>query len=277
MTVEALAISGAALDFVETARHGGRAIEHHDLYDDVGSQLYAELTESDRSEIGELVRALREVTGPILELASGSGRLCLPLVLAGHRLTAVDNSPRMNAILRHRLTTIPAAAAERCEVVEGDMSDFRFDRSFGAVILGSTSISLLDPTQRRAMFAAARRHFEPQASMWVTLSAPGFVDRDHDWAGRVVTAQSELHVFSTYRAGADTRSVMVARDDGSGPLVIATSTPRAVRWADAVADARRSGLVLADWQEMSEQSGPAERLARFVDEREIDEQEIDQR
>ena len=36
----------------------------------------------------------------VLELMSGTGRLSLPLIRAGARLTCVDNSPEMLAILR---------------------------------------------------------------------------------------------------------------------------------------------------------------------------------
>ena len=49
--------------------------------------------------------------GPVLELAAGTGRLAIPLALAGHQVTAVDIDPAMLARAQGRLGTIQATAA----------------------------------------------------------------------------------------------------------------------------------------------------------------------
>jgi SAM-dependent methyltransferase len=62
--------------------------------------------------------------GKILELGAGSGRVTIPLARDGHSITAVDQSRAMLAKLRARVEALPAAAAARVTVREGDLRGF---------------------------------------------------------------------------------------------------------------------------------------------------------
>lgn len=126
-----------------------------DLYSERGSRLYHELTAADTAEIGQLVRLLGDVTGPVLELACGSGRLALPLAAAGHDVTGVDSSAELLRILAGRLAE-PTAARLRGTValVEADVLALPLNRRYQAVVLGATSVRLFDGAQRRELFSA---------------------------------------------------------------------------------------------------------------------------
>lgn len=66
--------------------------------------------------------ALAEGTkGPLLEYGAGAGRVTLPLARAGHRVTAVDRSPAMLALLRRRLLEEPEEVRRNVRIVRGDM------------------------------------------------------------------------------------------------------------------------------------------------------------
>jgi SAM-dependent methyltransferase len=68
----------------------------------------------------ELYVALAQRTGgPILELAVGTGRIAVPLALAGYRVVGVDLDPAMLARARTRIAG--AGVGDRVELVEGDM------------------------------------------------------------------------------------------------------------------------------------------------------------
>ncbi len=58
----------------------------------------------------------------ILELGSGSGRLALPLLKAGHRVTGIDNSPEMLARARARLADLPSRIQKQAAFHEQDMT-----------------------------------------------------------------------------------------------------------------------------------------------------------
>ncbi len=101
----------------------------------------------------EILAAARKTAGPILELAAGSGRITRALLALGRPLTAVDSSVEMLAILKGKAedrTFNPRSVP--VELVEADMSGFDVGGEFGCVVLGASSITLLDPRGRRELF-----------------------------------------------------------------------------------------------------------------------------
>ncbi|CUU55197.1 Methyltransferase domain-containing protein [Parafrankia irregularis] len=138
----------------------GDALAVEDIYSERGSVLYDLLGGEDQHEISELLSALGGTRRSVLELAAGSGRLTLPMLRHGHDVVALEKSPMML-----RLLGAKAAAAGHGDgpltLVEGDMSRFDLGRRFDAVVLGATSVSLLDAAGRAAMFGAVRRHLAP--------------------------------------------------------------------------------------------------------------------
>ncbi|MFV4912322.1 aminotransferase class III-fold pyridoxal phosphate-dependent enzyme [Microbacterium lacticum] len=134
-------------------------LSRDDLYSVGGSGVYDAITRGDNAEIPEILRAAMRSQGPILELAAGSGRITFPLLTLRRPVTALDLSEPMIALLRERLATDARRLAERCTPVVGDMTDFRFDTRFGAVVVGTTSLSLLpDAAARRRVFDRVREH-----------------------------------------------------------------------------------------------------------------------
>jgi len=73
-------------------------------------------------------RVAREVGGPILELACGTGRIALPLAKAGLHVTSVDRSEAMLTIARRKLASLPASVQERLTLVNQDMSALNLGR-----------------------------------------------------------------------------------------------------------------------------------------------------
>ena len=70
----------------------------------------------------------REVGGPILELACGTGRIALPLAQVGLHVTGVDRSEAMLTIARRKLAALPASIQERLTFVNQDMSALNLGR-----------------------------------------------------------------------------------------------------------------------------------------------------
>ncbi len=132
----------------------------HDIYGAVGAPVYHRLTAGDVTEVPELRRLLRDVQGPVLELACGSGRLTFPLLAMGLRVTALDRSPAMVEILGDAVAGSPALRrmAGRLTALVGDMSGFAFQERFDAIVLGTTSITLLGASERALCFTCVRRH-----------------------------------------------------------------------------------------------------------------------
>ncbi|MFJ6429539.1 daptide-type RiPP biosynthesis methyltransferase [Microbacterium maritypicum] len=124
-----------------------------DLYSGEGTDFYERLVGTDRAEIREVLALARKTDDPILDIAAGGGRLTVPLVRTGREVTAIDLSDDM---LSHLRRALPARSTVECVVA--DMRDFSLGRRYGLVIIGATSITLLDRAGRALLYGSVRRH-----------------------------------------------------------------------------------------------------------------------
>lgn len=90
----------------------------------------------------------------LIEPGAGTGRIAIPALAAGFRVTAVDISSPMLDVLRNRLSSIPELRS-RCEIVSGDAIDLPFAAgAFDAAVLAQ--VLYLIPAWERALDEAVR-------------------------------------------------------------------------------------------------------------------------
>lgn len=97
------------------------------------------------------------VTGEMLELMCGTGRVSIPLAEAGARLTCVDASAGMLVRLREKLARRPAAARS-ISVIQADVRELAPNHQFDLILLPFHSFSefTAEEDQRRALATVAR-------------------------------------------------------------------------------------------------------------------------
>jgi SAM-dependent methyltransferase len=118
-------------------------------------------------------RVAREVGGPVLELACGTGRITLPLAKAGLQVTGVDRSEAMLTIAQCKLATLPASVQGRLTLVNQDMSALNLGRRFGFVFVPFRSFqALLTTDLQRQSLEAIRRHLESTGRLALHLFDP---------------------------------------------------------------------------------------------------------
>jgi ubiquinone/menaquinone biosynthesis C-methylase UbiE len=118
-------------------------------------------------------RLAREVGGPVLELACGTGRIALPLAKSGLHVTGVDRSEAMLAIARSKLADLPDSVQERLTLVNQDMSALNLGRRFGFIFVSFRSLqALLTIDLQRKSLEAIRRHLEPTGRLALHLFDP---------------------------------------------------------------------------------------------------------
>lgn len=113
------------------------------------------------------------VRGPVLELACGSGRVAVPLAIAGNRVTGLDLSAAMLRRARRRRRELAPDVAMRLRFSQQDMRRFRFRHPFDAAIIAFSSLALLpDPADRLACLHCLAQHLRHRSPAIIDLPNP---------------------------------------------------------------------------------------------------------
>lgn len=240
MTTGTIRFAGPAQAAVDAL---GDGVTFHDVYGPVGAGIYHDLADGDRHEVAELTTLLRDVRGTVLELAAGSGRLTVPLLARGLEIVALDLSASMLDLLEQRLEALPPRLRRRCSTVTADMRSFDLGRSFDAVVLGTTSVSLLDAAGRDHLFGCVARHLADGGRFLLsTVHRPA-----GDGPGEVLTGASgrRYTLFEDWQAGVCT-VVIVPEPDADGRSPVCTSVVNVVPRSTLTAEMGRHGLVVQE-------------------------------
>jgi ubiquinone/menaquinone biosynthesis C-methylase UbiE len=184
----------------------------------------------------------RRFGGPVLELATGTGRVLMPLAEAGHEVVGVDLSGAMLEVARAKARRNPQSTG-RIELVEGDMRDFSLGRRFSLALVPARAFQhVIEPEDQGRTLRCIHRHLEPGGHLVVDLFDPNFELLAVPAEGMPV--RSALHPVSGHLL----RRTVVARHndpyrqvvhetlrleevDGSGQVVATEETSWALRWS----------------------------------------------
>jgi SAM-dependent methyltransferase len=136
---------------------------------------YYDLDLVDVSYDAELYQELAQAAGgPVLEMGVGSGRLAIPLALAGHHVQGIDADPAMLA--RAKVAWESARGdleADRLQVQEADFLDYRTEQRFGlAFIAVNTFLLVPDDSARLALLGSMRSALRRGGIAAVEVSTP---------------------------------------------------------------------------------------------------------
>ncbi|MEY9997759.1 SAM-dependent methyltransferase [Streptomyces sp. V4I8] len=224
----------------------GDRVVRCDLYDEVGAPVYHDLVGKETYEVRELLTLLRAIPGSVLDLAAGSGRLTMPLLASRRDVTALELSGSMLKLLAARLDAAPAALRNRCTTVQADMSDFTLDREFGAVVLGTTSISLLNASGRQGLYESVRAHLAPGGRFLLSTVALESSDTAPAETEVEFTGSDRgYRLFEYWTAGAESRTVTIfPAVIEEGPVEVCTTSIRVLSAELLEEELRSSGFAV---------------------------------
>jgi SAM-dependent methyltransferase len=133
---------------------------------------YYDLDLGDESEDVDLYLGFAKRSGgPVLEIGCGTGRLLVPLALAGFRCTGVDISPAMLLLAQRKLEA--TAAEDRATLVRADARELALQDRFRLALVGLNSFMhfVADDDQRR-LLASVRRYLDPLGTLLLDLPNP---------------------------------------------------------------------------------------------------------
>jgi len=130
-----------------------------------------------KDDIPFFLEEAKRVTGEILEPMCGTGRVSLPLLESGVRLTCVDNSPEMLAELKESLKRRKLTAP----VHEMDICSLKLEQRFDLAFITFNSFSeLLTGEAQRAALAGIHKHLTDYGRFICTLHNPKIRMKDVD-------------------------------------------------------------------------------------------------
>jgi ubiquinone/menaquinone biosynthesis C-methylase UbiE len=212
---------------------GGLAVATYDVLQRAGTAL--------AGDVAFYLDCARRFGGPVLELATGTGRVLIPLAKAGYEVVGVDLSPAMLEIARAKVGAEPGIAG-RVQLVQGDMRDLSLGRRFPLVLIPARAFQhLIEPSDQRRALHCVRRHLEPGGQFVVDL-----FDADFDLLARPAESMP-VHEMRHPVSGNLIRRTVVARHndpwrqvvqetlrieelDGAGRVVASEETSWALRW-----------------------------------------------
>jgi len=131
-----------------------------DLYD-----IFADFT----SDIDFFINETKKTSGMVLELMSGTGRVSIPLLEAGVKLTCVDMSPKLNAIFRSKLEQ----KALKANIYQMDVCLLDIPKKFEMIIIPLYSFShIVSPDDQRKALTRIHQHLLPGGTFICTLRNP---------------------------------------------------------------------------------------------------------
>ncbi len=123
------------------------------------------------------------VSGGLLELGCGTGRVLLPIARAGHEITGLDLAGHMLARCRAKLQAEPPEVRDRVTLLEADMTSFGLDRRFTQIYCAFGTFHHLRTTdQQLACLGRCRQHLRARGTLILDLinpdPAPSSVNND---------------------------------------------------------------------------------------------------
>jgi SAM-dependent methyltransferase len=168
--------------------------------------------------------------GSVLEPACGSGRVLLPLVRAGNRVTGIDASPHMLQITRRKLAAAGRDAESRANLIQGDMRDFDVPGQFDFALIAVKSFAYLTKREdQQRTLSAIHRHLRPGGLLALDLMNPSLewlmqppgslrqdlVQRAHEQGITLARTEAEVSTDLAEQIRVIRSGYEIVRDDGS--------------------------------------------------------------
>ena len=165
---------------------------------------YDELNRFMVADIPFYVEEARRASGPVLELACGTGRLTIPIARAGVEIAGLDLSPAMLDHARNKATE----AGVTISFVQADCRRFDLGRKFALIFMAFNSLQHLhDLGSLQALFSSVTQHladggrfifdvFNPSIAILNRDPKKRFPEREYndpDGTGTIILEQTSVY------------------------------------------------------------------------------------
>jgi SAM-dependent methyltransferase len=190
---------------------------------DAIAELYDPWSRSVTEDVSFYVEEARRASGPVVELAVGTGRIAIPTAAEGIRVIGIDSSPGMLEVCRHRAEL--AGVAELLDLRLGDLADPPVDERVRLVTCPFRSyLHLLDDEARVGALRAARGLLVPGGRLAFDVFAPA-PDDIQDTHGRWLEREPGIFERADWDTRARTLTLSVRGESGATTFTLAWLSP----------------------------------------------------
>src|SRR4030095_4976575 len=151
----------------------------------------------ERQDIDFFVQTAQASGGPVLEVASGTGRVLIPIARAGVQITGFDLSSTMLQVCQRRLLDEPEAVRSRITLKHGDMRDFDLSGTFNLAILPFRPFQhLTNVDDQLSCLSSIHRHLVPGGQLVLDLFNPWLEGLFQDNVGKEIGEEPEFATHS---------------------------------------------------------------------------------
>jgi SAM-dependent methyltransferase len=126
-----------------------------------------------KGDVDFYVKCAREFGAPVLELATGTGRVLWPIAAAGFEIVGIDISEDMLALAGAKGERESSATRSRVRLYRMDMASFELEDSFRLAIIPFRAFQhLTDPEEQRRSLVCVNRTLVPGGHLVIDLFDP---------------------------------------------------------------------------------------------------------
>ena len=137
-------------------------------YSNLVAKFYDLFLEDNIDDIDFLKKYYKDKGGSILELASGTGRILLPLLKSGINIDGLDNSEDMLSIVSKKLEM----NSLQCNLYNQDMVNINIDSTYDNVLIACGSFMVLNYENALKCLASIKKILNKQGEILIDLFIP---------------------------------------------------------------------------------------------------------
>ncbi len=212
------------------------------LYDEI-ARFYDPWSRSVTEDVGFYVDEALASGGPVVELAVGTGRIAVPIAIAGISVIGVDSSPEMLAVAR--TAAEDAGVSELVDLRVGDLRKPPVSDRVPLVVCPFRSLLHMETeTEKLRALHAARSLLEPEGRFVFDVFAPSRddVEETHDrWLER------EPGIFERARWDEGSRTLSLSVRSGNAGATFDLHWLSATEWLRLLDEAKFEVEALYGW------------------------------
>jgi SAM-dependent methyltransferase len=219
-------------------------------YDNI-ARIYDPWSRSVVEDVAFYVEEAVRAGGPVLELGVGTGRIAVPIAVAGVSVVGVDTSEGMLEVARERAEL--AGAAELVDLRHGDMRDPPVDGVFPLVAIPFRSLLHMESqADRRTALRAVRERLVPGGRLVFDVFTPA-ADDIADTHGRWL--EREPGIWERADWNEETRTLILRVRGAGGEAEMSLAWLSVPEWRALLADEGFELEALYGWFDRSPWAG----------------------